>query len=225
MLASFDLILRNMVPESWWSIFCLLATYIGVVLLPGPSLLFLPLHSSINIWKEFVNVSRPLSGDEPKAGSSDHLHYIKIFICMLVFYYIILIFFFGKRKKIAGDNKNESFWLFVCVYILKYLSIVCIFLSIDWAPWGQETCFISLVSSFLITVLVIHFNLSNIWTKLKSNIRLMVVLLNSAKELNWGIIQMKNLHTFICVLNIDWAVDHIHCWVWPCLIHCSSWKW
>lgn len=129
-------------------------------------------------------------------------------LCFTILYWF---FFFGKRKKIAGDSKNESFWLFVCVYILKYLSIVCIFLSIDWAPWGQETCFISLVSSFLITVLVIHFNLSNIWTKLKSNIRLMVVLLNSAKELNWGIIQMKNLHTFICVLNIDWAVDHIHC--------------
>lgn len=165
------------------------------------------LHQHQKMWM----LAWPLSGDEPKAGSSDHLHYIKIFICRLVFYYIILIFFFGKRKKIAGDSKNESFWLFVCVYILKYLSIVCIFLSIDWAPWGQETCFISLVSSFLITVLVIYFNLSNIWTKLKSNIRLMVVLLNSAKELNWGIIQMENLHTFICVLNIDWAVDHIHC--------------
>ena len=111
-------------------------------------------------------------------------------------------------KKIAGDNKNESFWLFVCVYILKYLSIICIFLSIDWAPWGQETCFLSL------SVFISYhsaWGLSNISTKLKSNIKLMVVLLNSAEELNWGIIQMENLHTFICVLNIDWAVDPIHC--------------
>ena len=73
------------------------------------------LHQHQKVWM----LAWPLSGDEPKAGSSDHLHYIKIFICRLVFYYIILIFFFGKRKKIAGDSKNESFWLFVCVYICE----------------------------------------------------------------------------------------------------------
>ena len=146
----------------------------------------------------------PLSGDEPKAGSNDHLHYIKIVIPRLVFYYIV---FFLKKEKIADDSKNESFWLFVCLSISWSILALSVFFSpLDCGHLEDKRhVLLALVSSFLSA-----WGLSNISTKLKSNIKLIVVLLNSAIELNWGIIQMENLHTFMCVLNIDSAVDLIN---------------
>ena len=101
--------------------------------------------------QEAMNVSLTPFRRWTKAGSNDHLHYIKIVIPRLVFYYIIL-FYFLKKEKTADDSKNESFWLFVCIS-WSILALSVFFSPLDCGHLEDKRhVLLALVSSFLITV-------------------------------------------------------------------------